>query len=147
MNTNIIVQYDYLAPQSIRTFDQIFIQPKMKSTIGIHNPLGLRYLFQLTVDLSPLRSHKRRHNFSDTPPEICECNLCIQNIRHFLFECPTHATQRLTPAVRVIDILQRNNLNHLGNQPELYLYGQPSLDFIDNRPRDENKPPSILLPR
>ena len=33
----------------------------------------------------------------------------------------------------VIDILQRKNLSHLGNQPELYSYGHPSLDLIDNR--------------
>ena len=36
-------------------------------------------------------------------------------------------------AINVIDILQRKNLSHLGNQSELYLYGHPSLDLIDNR--------------
>ena len=35
--------------------------------IGIHDPSGLRYLFQLRVGLSPLRYHKKRHNFIDTP--------------------------------------------------------------------------------
>ena len=40
-------------------------------------------------------------------------------------------TQRANLAVEVIDILQRNNLNHLGNQLE-YLYGHPSLNHIDN---------------
>ena len=33
------------------------IRPKAKSTFGIHHPLGLRFLFQLRVDLSPLRNH------------------------------------------------------------------------------------------
>ena len=64
------------------------IRPKIKSTFGIHDPLGLRYLFQLMVNLSPLRSHKKRHNFTDTPSENCDCNLGIEDIRHFLFECP-----------------------------------------------------------
>ena len=41
--------------------------------------------------------------------------------------------QRVTLAANAIDILQRNNLNHLGNHPELYLYGHPSLDLFDNR--------------
>ena len=107
------------------------IRPKIKSTFGIHDALGLRYLFQLRVNLSPLRSHKRRHNFSDTPSETCECNLGIEDNRHF--ECPFYAIQRVTLAVNVIDILQRKNLNHLGNHPELYLYGHPSFDLIDNR--------------
>ena len=72
------------------------------------------------VNLCPLRSHKRRHNFSDTP-ETCERNLGIEDIRHFLFECPFYAIQRVTLAVNVIDILQRKNLCHLGNQPELLI--------------------------
>ena len=125
--------------QDIPTFTSLkshllsLICPKIKSTFGIHDTLGLRYLFQLRVNLSPLRSHKRRHNFSDKPSETCECNLGIEDIRHFLFECPFYAIQRVTLAVNAMDILQRKNLNHLGNQPELYLYGHPSLDLIDNR--------------
>ena len=83
--------------------------------------------------MSPLRSHKRRHNFADTPSEICECNQGVECPRHFLFECPRYTNHRATLAVSVIDILQRNNLNHLGNQLELYLYGHPSLNLIDNR--------------
>ena len=63
------------------------IRPKIKSTFGIHDALGLRYLFQLRINLSPLRSHKRRHNFSDTPSETFECNLGIEDFPHFLFEC------------------------------------------------------------
>ena len=96
------------------------IRPKIKSTFGIHDALGLRYLFQLKLNLNPLRSHKRRHNFSDTP-ETCECNLGIEDIRHFLFECPFYAIQRMTLAVNVIDTLQRKNLSHLRNQPELII--------------------------
>ena len=83
------------------------IHPKIKSTFDIHDALGLRYLFQLRVNLSPLRSHTRRHNFSDTPFETCECNLGIEDNRHFLFECTFYAIQRVTQAVNVIDILQR----------------------------------------
>ena len=60
------------------------IRPKTKSIFGIHDPLGLRYLFQLRVGLSPLRSHKMRHNFLDTPV-ICHCNLGIEDTNHFLF--------------------------------------------------------------
>ena len=47
--------------------------------------------------------------------------------------CPFFAIQRMTLAFNVIDILQRKNLSHLGNQLELDLYGNPALDFIDNR--------------
>ena len=76
--------------QDIPTFTSLkshllsLIRPKIKSTFGIHDTLGLRYLFQLRVNLSPIRSHKRRHTLSDTPFETCECNLGIEDIRHLI---------------------------------------------------------------
>ena len=48
----------------------------------------------------------------------------------FLFECPFYAIQRKTLAINVIDILQMKNLSHLGNQPELYLYGHLLISLI-----------------
>ena len=77
-------------------------RPEAKKIFGIHDPLGIRYLFQLRVSLSPLRSHKKRHNFIDTISDICHCN-------------------------------QKNNLNHLGNQVQLYLYGHTDMSDTDNK--------------
>ena len=59
------------------------IRPTAKSTFGVHDPLGLRFLFQLRVDLSLLRNRKRRYNFADTPSGICECNQDIEDTSHF----------------------------------------------------------------
>ena len=38
-----------------------------------------------------------------------------------------------TLASSVIQILQKYNMNHLGNQSNLYLYGHQSINFADNR--------------
>ena len=111
----------------------LFFRSETKSIFGIHEPSGLRYLFQLRVSLSPLRSHKFRHNFADTPSEICRCNQGIEDTNHFLFSWSDYATPRATLAANVINILQKNNLNYLGNQSQLYLYGHPSTIFTDNR--------------
>ena len=111
----------------------IFLRPKTRSIFGIHDPVGLRYLFQLRVSLSPLRSHKRRHNFADTPSESCSCNQDIEDTCHFLFSCPVYAIQRATLAASVKNILQKNNLNYLGNNSKLYLYGHPSLNSTENK--------------
>ena len=100
-----------------------FFRPNSKSIFGIHDPVGLRYLFQLRVSLSPLRSHKRSHNFIDTPSEICQFNHGIEDTSHFLFSCHFYVIYRATLLGSVIKILQKNNLNHLANQVELYLYG------------------------
>ena len=110
-----------------------FFRPMTKSIFGIHDPVGLRYLFQLRVSLTPLRSHKYRHNFTDTPFDICHCNQGIEDTNHFLFSCPDYAIPRATLAASVINILQKNNLNYLGNQSKLYLYGHPSIIFSENQ--------------
>ena len=85
------------------------------------------------MGLSPLRSHKKRHNFIDTPTETCYCNQSVENTSHFLFEGPFFATQRVTLAGSVIEIILRNNLNHLGNKLRVYLYGHDSMSDRDNK--------------
>ena len=118
--------------KSLKKHNTLF-RPKNKSIFGIHDTVGIRYLFQLRVSLSPLRSHKWRHNFNDTLSEMCRCNQGIEDTSHFFFSCPFFAIQRASLATSVIHILQKKNLNHLGNQSELYLYGHRSLNFSDNR--------------
>ena len=64
------------------------IRPEKKSVFNIHDPLHLRYIFQLRLGLSPLRYHKKRHNFSGTPSEICLCGNGKEDTAHFLLLCP-----------------------------------------------------------
>ena len=71
------------------------IRPKKLSTYGIHDPVGLRYLFQLRVSLSPLRNHKMQHNFADIRSDICPCEEGVEDTRHFLLFRPYYATQRV----------------------------------------------------
>ena len=59
-------------------------RPKANSVFGIHDTIGLRYLFQWRVSLSPLSTRKLRHNFDDTPSDICSCNQGIEDTSHFL---------------------------------------------------------------
>ena len=60
---------------SIRTFSTLrYLKKYMigchrtegKPVFDIHDPTGLRYLFQLRLGLSPLRSHKKRYGFDPT---------------------------------------------------------------------------------
>ena len=85
-----------------------FYRPDTKSIFGIHDPVGLRYIFQLRVSLSHLRGHKWRQNFVDTPSEMCLCNQGIEDTIHFLFSCPLFAIQRVTLKLSVINILQKS---------------------------------------
>ena len=85
------------------------------------------------MGLSCLRYHNKCHNFIDTPSDKCLCNHGTEDTYHYIFLCPFFAAQRATLASSVIQILQKYNLNHLGNQSHLYLYGQPTVNFADNR--------------
>ena len=50
------------------------IRPMPKSSFGIHDSTDLKYLFQLRLGLSLLKYDKKRHNFVDTPNDLCECH-------------------------------------------------------------------------
>ena len=86
----------------------IFCHPKKKSIFDIHDPTGTRILFQFRLGLSPLRSHKKRYKFIDTP-------------------------LLLAVSTTVIPILISNNLNRLANDENLYLYGHNSINDNDNK--------------
>ena len=132
-NTIISNFEDFPSFESIKEHMLFLSSPKIKSIFGVHDPRCLRHLFQLTVSLSPLRSHKNRHNFIDTPSDTCHCNQGSEDSKHFLFPCPSYITQRATLAISAKEVLLRNNLNHLKNQSQLYLYGHHSLNYADNR--------------
>ena len=108
-------------------------RPKPKSIFDIFDPIGTKILFQLRLGLSKLRHHKKNHNFLDTPNDICLCKNGIEDTNHFLFKCKFHARHRATLASIVIPILTRNGLNHLSNVEHLYLYGDQSLSFLENK--------------
>ena len=74
---------------------------------------------------------QKRHNFADTLLSFADTLLRFAKV--FYFNVLHFVTNRATLPVKVIEILQRKNLNHLGNQPELYLYGHQPPNLTDNR--------------
>ena len=63
-------------------------RPEGKPVYDIHDPTGIRYLFQFRLGLSHLGNHKKRYGFEDTPSDICLCKLGIEDTRHLLLFCP-----------------------------------------------------------
>ena len=110
-----------------------FFRPKSKSIFGLHDPEGLRYLFQLRVGLSFLRYHKKQHGFLDTPSDVCLCKQGIEDTSHFILSCPFYAAHRAALVSDVNDILLKNDQSLNGNLFELYLYGHPEINDSDNR--------------
>ena len=109
------------------------IRPSRKALFGIHDIIGVRYIFQLRVGLSPLKCHKKRHNFTDTPNDLCDCRYGNEDISHFLFFCTSHALPRLELVNTVMDILTSKNLQHLSGDVDTYLYGNNMLSQKENK--------------
>ena len=106
----------YLYDKMLNDHVLSLFRPMTKSIFGVHDPVGLRYLFQLRVILSPLRSHKSPHNFIDTHSDICQCNQGVKDTSHFLFFCPLYISQRTTLKTSINEILLQYNLTHLEDQ-------------------------------
>ena len=94
--------------------------------------LKVLWLFQLRLGLSPLRHHKKRHNFLDTPTDICMCKTGVESTEHFLLKCPVYNLKRIVLAENVIPLLTSNNLAFSQNDVNLYLYGHKDLADNDN---------------
>ena len=70
---------DLRGAESLSVFKEKLLKlyrPAKKSLFNIHDN-GIKWIFQLRVGLSPLKSHKKAHHFLDTPDETC---CCFQNI-------------------------------------------------------------------
>ena len=113
------------------------IKPQVKNIYNLHNP-DLRYLYQLRVGLSPLRAHKFRHKFSDTPNDTCPCKAgtCsaeAETTSHFLLSCPFFNFHRdklletVNPIIRDLDSGRDNS-----SLVKLLLYGNESLNPSQN---------------
>ena len=55
------------------------IRTQKKSIFNIHDPKGIKRLFQLRVGLCPLRRHKIKKHFRDTPStDVSHCQLSAE---------------------------------------------------------------------
>ena len=110
------------------------IQPMKRSTFNLHDPNGIRRIFQLRVGLSPLKYHKKRHNFRDTPHDTCLCGNGIESTVHFLLNCPLYITQREQFLARVNPLISKLGLNNItdAKKTEILLYGHEKLNADEN---------------
>ena len=61
---------------------------------------------------SPLKGHKKNHNFLDTPSAICDCGGGKEDTIHFITECALFATIRTNLMRSISNMLTHNNLEH-----------------------------------
>ena len=118
---------------SFKSTLKAMIVPEEKSIFKIHSR-DLRYLYQLRVGLSPLRAHKFRHNFLDTPSDKCMCQTGTESTIHFLLQCPLFNVHREDLMNKIQPVVR--DLPHVSEHPTLcsiLLYGSKNLDPPQNK--------------
>ena len=112
------------------------IQPTPKSIFKIHDPNGVKFLYQLRVGLSPLREHKKRHKFLDTPSDICCCRTGIETTEHFLLKCPMFSGHRANLLSKISPIINSKLQNEQpvtdSSLAKIILYGNEYFTHHEN---------------
>ena len=123
---------------SLSVFKQRLLKlyrPLKKSLFDIYDTFGIKYIFQLRVGLSPLKSHKKSHNFKDTPDATCCCTLNVETSQHYLLHCPIYTEQRRELFQKRNPILMENNMRFLDDTHlvRLLLYGHDKFTLLSNQ--------------
>ena len=111
------------------------IKPQKRSIFKLHDPSGVKYLYQLRVGLSPLRHHKKRHRFIDTPNDTCRCGKGIETTDHFLLECSLfkiHRARLLSVINPITSKLYPWDSVTNSVRSDLLLYGDEKLNPTEN---------------
>ena len=99
---------------------------------------GIKWIFQLRVGLSPLKRHKKEHNFSGYEEDLsdtCSCLMDSETTCHFLLHCPNFINHRKTLYGTVNPILRVNNITSLADEcfVHLLLYGDIKFNLEENK--------------
>ena len=110
------------------------IRPPKRSVFNIHDPIGIKRLFQLRVGLSPLKEHKKRHNFRDTLCDLCHCQAQSETTDHFFLNCDLYIDARHDLFEVVNPVIEGSNLQMHNNDQlvNLLLYGHAKMCERDN---------------
>ena len=124
--------------ETLSTFKETYIKtirPVKRSIFKTHDP-NIQRIYQLRVGLSPLRSHKKRHNFIDTPDDRCHCGTGIETTEHFLLDCPffhTHRNSFLSVVNPLISEASPNSPPKNSGLVHTLLYGSENLNDVQNK--------------
>ena len=105
------------------------IRPIPAAVYNINDPVGLKLLTRLRVNLSHLNEHKFRHNFQDTLNPLCSCSLEPESITHYLFHCLFYNDQRKTLLDSLCEIDE--SISNLSEANKIILYGNSNIYSTD----------------
>ena len=113
-------------------------RPVKKSIFNVHDN-GIKWIFQLRVGLSPLKSHKKLHKFSGYDEPLfgnCSCSMGIaETTCHFLLHCPNFIVHRKILFGTINPILRSHSIPFLADESFLHLllYGEEKFKYEENQ--------------
>ena len=72
----------------------IKIEKLENSLYNVYDPLGVKLLSRLRLQLSHLNKHKFRLGFNDTVNPMCPCGTEVETNEHFLLRCHCFSGQK-----------------------------------------------------
>ena len=106
--TKLAQSFVILPTKSFKLGILALVRPPPKRIFDIHDPIGMKWLFQPRVGLSLLYAHKKNHNFCD------KCDVCkrTENLEHFFLHCIPFTETRRTLINSVLTLnVNFNQLN------------------------------------
>ena len=108
-----------------------------KSIFSVHEN-DIKWIFQLRVGLSPLKRHKKNHNFSGFEEDLsdtCNCLTGPETPSHFLLHCPNFIVHREMLFDTVNPVLRSHNTPFRDDESfvTLLLYGDEKFSHKENQ--------------
>ena len=117
--------------ESIKQFKSMlrnFFSLNQKSLLSIHDPVGVKLLTRLRLQLSHLNEHKLYHNFKECERPMCDCGAETEAIGHFFLRWQFLANERQNLCDDVYQISASiENLNK-ESLIDVLLYGSDRFD-------------------
>ena len=76
---------------------------KQRSLFLIHDPVGVKLLAMLRLQLSHVNEHKFRHNFKDSVSPMCHCGTETGKTSHFLLRCQFYLMKYKRSVIMLIE--------------------------------------------
>ena len=109
----------------------------LNPTYNIFNPVGLKYLICLRLELIHLTEHRYNHNFQDCINPLCRCSLEPESNSHF-FLCCHHYTVSHTDLMNGLKKIYENIVILSENSlVKLRLFVDPKYYLSDNCHMDQ----------
>ena len=107
-------------------------RPLPSPVYNIHNPVGLKYLTRLRLELSHLNAHKFKHSFQYCINPLCSCSLESESNAQFFLHC-RHYTLLRADLMNDLKLIDENILRLSENSfVQLLLFGDQKYTSVEN---------------